>query len=321
MRRFHGLIVDDLNRLSIRLKLENSAIRAQYFHQAQQGVLDVTVGVRVLAQGNAVLDTQLSARPAFSASKVPNRVSALMVTRRRPTLAMRAIRCFLAQSYKVSELVVIDDSEDDALARVMHAEISGDARRRIIYERLPPSSTTLGELRNHAVHRATGSLVCQWDDDDLYHPERIATQVAVLCGTSADACSLWRHQILWQVERRLCYSVRRVWEGSLLCRKDLLPLYPSERRGEDTPVVETLLGRGRFALIDEPWLYTYIVHGRNTFDQAHFARHWLRATERFEGAQFESEVRKIARTLPPPVAIEFLEAVLGPEHAAAHHAG
>lgn len=271
----------------------------------------MTVDLRVTEHGNLVLNTCLEGQSSFSGTQEPERVSALMVTRGRPGMAMRSILCFLAQSYLQSELVVIDGSEDTSLAQMICTELSDELRRRIIYECLPSSNTPLGELRNHSVRRATGSLICQWDDDDLYHPDRIAIQIATLQRTSASACSLWRHQMLWQFERRVCHSVRRVWEGSLMCRKDLLPPYPPERRGEDTPVVEQLFRTGRYALIDEPCLYTYIIHGTNTFDKEHFERHWLRATARFDGDRFEPELRKIVDSLPPQVAKGVLGTVLG----------
>ena len=53
-----------------------------------------------------------------------------------------------------------------------------------------PSGLTLGELRNFSVQLARYPLVCQWDDDDLYHPRRLETQFAYLKIHCADFCFL-----------------------------------------------------------------------------------------------------------------------------------
>jgi hypothetical protein len=36
---------------------------------------------------------------------------------------------------------------------------------------------TLGTLRGLSLDVATGEIVCQWDDDDCHHPDRILHQV------------------------------------------------------------------------------------------------------------------------------------------------
>lgn len=240
-----------------------------------------------------------------------SRVSALMVTRGRVSWATRAIACFLAQTWTSSELVVVDDDPDDDLMRRI-AALPADARQRIVYRRLPAARQTLGQLRNLAVATARGPFVAQWDDDDVYHPQRLEAQLAALHQVGADACSLWRHQMLWRVPRRLCFSVRRLWEGSLLCKKVCLPAYPDWRIGEDFPVVQALARGARFALLDAPELYTYIVHGSNTFDREHFEEHWRCATERFEGQAFGRQLEHAAADLPDEVKKSLLAYALAP---------
>lgn len=263
----------------------------------------VAIPLRLFSQGKLLFTATLHP-DRYNA--LPRRrdplVSCLMVTKGRPVLAERAIDCFLAQSYPQKEIVIIDDDADDSLAR--RVERINDPR--IVYVRLPAEDKPLGALRNLAVQRATGALVCQWDDDDLYHPRRLELQIAALRSTGADACTLMRHQLFWPTQRRLCLSVNRIWEGSLLCRKQKLPLYPLLRRGEDTPVVEKLVGRSRIALLDAPSLYTYVFHGTNTFGAEHFAEHFAQATESFEGVLYESEVRKLAAALPSEVGAALL---------------
>jgi glycosyltransferase involved in cell wall biosynthesis len=211
------------------------------------------------------------AQPAF--------VSALMVTRDRAALAACSIDCFRRQTWPHRELVIVDDGQDDALPSLVRA--LGDPRIRLL--RLSSQGLPLGTLRNRAVAEARGELVCQWDDDDLFHPERIALQVAALEHLEADACVLERETLWWPHLGRVAWSAPRLWESSLLARKAVLPAYRALRRGEDTPVMDALARDHSVAVLDEPRLQVYVIHGANTFPAAHFERFWQTATARHEG--------------------------------------
>lgn len=38
----------------------------------------------------------------------------------------------------------------------------------------------VGERRNRAIDSSNADIICHWDDDDIYHPERVAQQVKLL---------------------------------------------------------------------------------------------------------------------------------------------
>lgn len=221
-------------------------------------------------------------------------ISALMVTRGRFALARRAIDAFLAQTWPNRELVIVDDGPDDALAE----HVRGLGRSEIRMVRLPDEGRTLGELRNLAVDHASGTYVCQWDDDDLCDPQRLEYQLVVLSSTGSRACLLSRWMIWWPASGRLAVSRTRDWEGSLLCEKAAMPRYPALRRGEDTPVVEQLRRTVRVAALDLPRLYTYVAHESNTFGLSHFEEHWTSATVRFEGERARAVLEEMASRLP-----------------------
>lgn len=225
-----------------------------------------------LADGLLSLDAQ---RRRWAAGAPAPTVSCLMVTKDRSSTARRAIKCFRAQTYANRELVVVEDGTDDTLEQ--HIRELGDPRIR--HHRLPPQGRTLGELRNEAVDRATGPYVCQWDDDDLYDPERVETQMAAILALGAEACFLARERLWWPARHKLAISCARLWEGSMVCAKGRLPRYPAQRRGEDTPVAEELVRTCRVVSVDAPELYTYVCHGGNTFNESHFAEHFDVATE------------------------------------------
>jgi mannosyltransferase OCH1-like enzyme len=238
-------------------------------------------------------------------------VSCLMVTRSsRIEFVKQAIACFQAQTYPATELVILNDEGSTTprmpeLLDELELEILRLGDQRIRYVRLPSQGKTLGALRNLAVSSAQGAYVMQWDDDDLYSPSRIETQMAALRATGADACVLSRWRIWWPELKRLAVSKRRGWEGSLLCAKDRLPLYDEKlRRGEDTPVLLRLASSAKVVFIDQPALYTYRVHLSNTTDREVLNEQWSQATEFYWGNSYEPELRSLTADLPEVIRSE-----------------
>lgn len=212
-------------------------------------------------------------------------VSCLMVTRDRVALARRAIRCFAEQTYPHRELVVVCDGEARIrLALERFATELGVENARFLYpdgEGLP-----LGALRNMAIDAAAGSVVCQWDDDDCYHPERLGRQLRWMLDRRARACLLTDHlhyleddgALLW-VDWRLGRDTGpgRLMPGSLMMSKQDGARYPEAgpyaRRGEDSVLLSALHEAGDVAALeDHGHLYLYAYHGRNTFEKAHHTR-------------------------------------------------
>ena len=218
-------------------------------------------------------------------------VSALLITKNRKEQALRAIECFLAQTYDAKELVIIDEGE-----RELEKAIKKLASPLISYHR-NDKRINLGQLRNQAIRIAKGEYVCQWDDDDLYHPAKISHQLAICEEKKADACFLLRELLLDQPRMSLGISDYRLWEGTILARKDKILSYPAWRRGEDYWVVHRLAQRGTVVALDWPELYLYIYHGSNTWDRHHFARVWAKAT-RLYFLDNEDKLKELTQPYP-----------------------
>lgn len=203
-------------------------------------------------------------------------ISCIMVTQpSRLPLAALAIGDFLRQTHPDRELVVLHDGDDvcDAALRA----VTADASVRIVCER---HGSTLGTLRNVAVRACNGDFVCQWDDDDRYHPRRLELQWQALQSERAEFCFLVDQlhlftasgELFWDDWNREAYPLNFV-QGTLLGRRDRMPHYPDAARGEDTGVTLEILRRGdRIArLRDAGWCYVYVYHGDNVWDSAHHA--------------------------------------------------
>ncbi len=247
-----------------------------------------------------------SERPAPLRTEGPPLISCLMVTRGRSGLLKFAIDGFARQTYPNRELVVVCDSpalpQDDPLERAIRDAACPNIRlirvEAACRSGSQPGALTLGELRNIAVDQAAGRYVCQWDDDDLYDPCRLEMQQRVLAAAGAQACLLGRWMIWWPADNRLAVSCERDWEGSLLCETAVMPRYPALRRGEDTPVVAQLRRSARVVRMDLPRLYTYVVHGGNTFTAPHFEAHWQAAAARFEDGRCRAVLEEMGKRLP-----------------------
>ena len=233
-------------------------------------------------------------------------ISCIMVTQpSRLPLARLAIADFLRQTHRDSELVVLHDG-DDAFDLALRGAAT-DSRVRIVRE--APGST-LGTLRNLAVAAAHGDFVCQWDDDDRYHPRRLELQCNAVHDARADFCFLvdqlhWfpeRRELFWDDWNGEAYPLNFV-QGTLLGRRDLMPAYADAARGEDTGAALDILRRGHSVarLRDAGWCYVYVYHGANAWDAAHHTA--ISRAKRFSPArllQRESELRtRLAEYSPP----------------------
>ncbi|MBV9841524.1 MAG: hypothetical protein JOY99_08350 [Sphingomonadaceae bacterium] len=219
-------------------------------------------------------------------------VSCLMVTHGDRPAVREAILGYQRQTYRNRELVIVTIAEDNLVPPLL-AEL-GDPSIR--HHRAAP--TPLGTLRNVSVDHAAGALLCLWDDDDLYHPLRIEFQLAALNAAGAAACFLSRW-VLWQIAaQRIAYSAYRLWEGSMLIRREAMLRYPPLARGEDTELLRALRSRSTLVAIDVPGLYCYVQDGTNTWQPSHFEGLMARATQRFEGEQYRTMLADLSQAMP-----------------------
>ena len=210
------------------------------------------------------------------------KVSCLMVTRDRVALAKRAISCFAAQTYPDRELVIVSDGEPRVrLSLELFAAELGLNNVRFVHEQRP--DLTLGSLRNIAMGEATGAIVCQWDDDDCYHPDRIQRQLEHMLNEGSRACFLTDHLQYLEEDTALLWvdwtlggkgGPDQLVPGTMMMFKDDRFRYPEAgpyaRRGEDSVLLHSLCAAIVVAAAkDLGHLYLYTYHGRNTFDKDH----------------------------------------------------
>lgn len=204
----------------------------------------------------------------------PSLISCVCVTRKKPELLKRSIECFLAQTYSEKELIILYEDDDEATESCVGKGFPPESGIRLF--RVPAyPKMALGELRNVAIKIARGEYVCQWDDDDWYHVNRLEEQYNKLFSEGRHGCILTQWLVFDSVTTTAYISNVRMWEGSILCRKSVLQqkAYEDKPLGEDTATIEYLASRNSLFLLHEmPGLYIYVYHGNNSWNYEHWSK-------------------------------------------------
>ncbi len=211
-------------------------------------------------------------------------ITCVLVTSGRVELVKRAIRCYLNQTYDKKHLVVLSQGSESNNVLLKH-HINGLGRSDIHFQ-YAPSTLSLGEMRNTSVELSQGDVICQWDDDDVYHPDRLRTQWKALQSNSSNTSScysqflkLFSHtnELYWcdwigepkPTHKYLCGTVmfhKRAFHHFGL-------FYPivgyQSHVEEDLNVLEKLLHLGDIAPVTAGHQYVYVFHGANTYDLDH----------------------------------------------------
>lgn len=204
-------------------------------------------------------------------------VSCLMVTQPgREGLIRRSIECFNRQTLGPRQLVIVHDGDRAFIRRLREMPEAARCEDLTIVDAGP--GARLGALRNQSIEVARHEFVCQWDDDDLHHPEFLARQYDRLVEGEADFCFLtdqWhyfegRGFVFWD-DWSMSRPPLDLIEGSLFGRRDRMPNYPDLAVGEDTPLVREIVRRSTpiARLSDHGWLMMYSWHGANAWNFRH----------------------------------------------------
>lgn len=105
------------------------------------------------------------------------------VSSHRIPVLERAVSIFSRQQYPNKELILVFD--DDQFTR-QNAPTWRLFNTYVMYSR----DTSIGGKLNAGIHQCTGEIICRMDDDDWYSPQWVATAVAHLQETGADATGL-----------------------------------------------------------------------------------------------------------------------------------
>ena len=99
------------------------------------------------------------------------KVSILIPAYNRPNFFIQALQSALKQTYKNKEIIICDDSENDATKKVVE-NLPASYQTSIQYYKNP---YRLGAVKNYqkCLELASGQYINFLNDDDLFHPQKI----------------------------------------------------------------------------------------------------------------------------------------------------
>lgn len=200
-------------------------------------------------------------------------VSVVIPTRNRRDRLERAIKSAENQTWPTIEIIVVDDASSDGTQLFLQRLVPADARVQVVRNEVPRGG---GGARNQGVAAARGTYVAFLDDDDIWLPEKLAEQVAMMRknpGAAAVSCGFIVQHSSW-IQRKvnvvpprdeqqilrsnhlggasMCLTTKR----SLAAVQGFDPTLPS---GQDWDLWIKLQGIGDVLVCDKP-LVCYVPH-------------------------------------------------------------
>jgi glycosyltransferase involved in cell wall biosynthesis len=108
-------------------------------------------------------------------------VSVVIPTRERPSLVTRAVRSALAQTHRDIEVLVVVDGPDEATTGALAG--LADDRLRVVRN---PTRQGAPNARNVGVREARARWTALLDDDDEWHPGKLAAQLDAAAGAGVE---------------------------------------------------------------------------------------------------------------------------------------
>lgn len=94
-----------------------------------------------------------------------------------------AVRSVMAQTYQDWELIVIDDGSRDSTVEIAERLAREDNRITVLRNEV---NMGVSKTRNRGLDLAQGTYVALLDSDDVWHPEKLKTQIDCIKRTGAD---------------------------------------------------------------------------------------------------------------------------------------
>jgi glycosyltransferase involved in cell wall biosynthesis len=146
-----------------------------------------------------------------------------------------AIDSVLAQTYRHWELIVVDDGSTDGSSEIAASLVKKANGRIHYYDHPGHRNLGISASRNVGIRRATGELIATLDGDDVWLPQKLDQQIAIL-NANRDAAMVYGDTLQW-----------RSWNAELHHGKeDTVPTFRLKpERSYAAPQLVRMIVRGR----------------------------------------------------------------------------
>lgn len=126
-------------------------------------------------------------------------VSAIIPTRNRSKLLLRALQSVVSQTYSLLEVIVVDDGSTDNTESVVN-NFQQNHLLQYIKNEVPQGAS---KARNIGIEAANGKFIAGLDDDDEWHKDRISEMIAAYsneysCITSDTTMVFPKGEAVWK---------------------------------------------------------------------------------------------------------------------------
>ncbi len=199
-----------------------------------------------------------------------DKISCLLFVQNSFELVIKSVQCFINQTFPHKELFVF--ARENWFKVKKHIDELG--RDDIFVPRIDPRLNK-GEVKNLGCELATGNIICNWEDDDLYNNKRLTTQFHFLYLKKADAVVFTDHLRYFPIEKSIYwlelgnnkkYPDQNCLHGSAMFRKSVFETVYDKDHDPDCFLIKRMLSSGRkiFGLKDFGFQYVYTYHGNNS---------------------------------------------------------
>lgn len=229
-------------------------------------------------------------------------VSAVMPTRGRREYAAQALGCFLSQTWREKELVILDDAD----CRSFENPPEGDNIKYILADK----RYSIPEKRDKVCRIAAGEIIIHFDSDDWSAPERVELQVAMLVENPKKSVCGFRTMYFWDETKKQSWLYRGqsdyVLGTSLMFRKSWWARNkwdPRYKVASDNIFVKQASNAGQLIVSQVSDLMVARVHPGNTSPKR-FGASWKKVAREVLPAGYRNEIERIGiGTAPAPVGV------------------
>jgi len=212
-----------------------------------------------------------------------NLVSIIVPTFNRIELLKETIHAILKQTYKIFEIIIINDCSTDYNFKT-YKEFEKIDDRITVYN-LENNLGAAGLVRNYGIEKSNGTYIAFCDDDDLWIENKLEKQLLILKNTNFDMCSTNAYKLEngIKIDTKLMPDFNKypeeltfdfltgvypkgniVCTSSVLLKKSILKFqFSSKKYSEDYGQWLSILNDGKkIRFLNEPLLY-YRIDGNN----------------------------------------------------------